>query len=217
MKLNKALLILLLAFNLSADSKNFSLRFAYGKESDQDLGEILTFQSPTKSKYDFYVYAIDVGYRFAKNTWDLPLDFYIKGGTAIFKTEDLSKYPELDGIADVSSKDVYEFTFYIKAYYKFLNNSIRLGLGEGGSYITDYLAHEVIEENEQEPNDPTYAKYLNYLDISLDINLGKIFNYKSLDETYLGYTIKHRSGIFGLINGVSGGSNYNTISIERNF
>ena len=217
MKLSNALLSLLLTFNLSADSKDFSLRFAYGKESDQDLGEILTLQSPTKSKYDFYVYAVDVGYRFAKNAWDLPLDFYIKGGVALFKNEDLSKYKELDWMNDVSSKDVYEFTFYIKLYYKFFSEKLRLGLGEGGSYVTDYLSPEVIEEHEQDNENPKYSKYLNYLDISLDLDIGKLFDYKPLFETYLGYTLKHRSGIFGLVNGVSGGSNYNTISIERNF
>jgi outer membrane protein len=208
--------VLLLFVGFLKAEGDYSIRFAYGCESDQDLGEILTFQSPTKHKYDFNVYSLDAGYRALKDIWDLPLDLYIKGGVALFKTEDLSEYPE-SSIADVSSKDVYEFTFYIKLYYKFLNEKIRLGFGEGGSYVTDYLAHEVIEENEQEPNDPTYAKYLNYLDISLDFDLGKIFNYKPLYETYLGYTLKHRSGIFGLINGVDGGSNYNTISIERNF
>ena len=50
------------------------------------------------------------------------------------------------------------------------------------------------------------------------MNIGKVFDYKPLKNTYLGYAIKHRSGIFGLINNVShGGSNYNTLYIESNF
>jgi outer membrane protein len=212
------LLILLLSnLLLIADEGDFSLRFAYGKESDQDLGEILTFQDPTQSKYDFYVYSFDGGYRFAKNAWDLPLDFYLKGGVALFTGEDLAKYPELVGMKDLVNDDVYEFTFYVKVYYKFFNQAMRLGFGEGGSYVTDYLAPEVIEESTEEPDDPKYSRYLNYLDISLDVDLGKLFGSDMLQETYLGYTLKHRSGIFGLINGVHGGSNYNTISIERNF
>ncbi|NPA65419.1 MAG: hypothetical protein GXO11_00910 [Epsilonproteobacteria bacterium] len=199
--------------------ENFSLRFAYGQESDSDLGEILTFQDPTAHEYKFNVISLDAGYLLVEKMFDLPLDLYLKGGIAQFSSEDLSKYPELTGMQDLTDSDVYEFTFYIKLYYNidFLDNRIRLGFGEGGSYVNDYLAPEVIEENDDDPEDPKYSKYLNYLDISLDFDIGRLFGYKPLFDTYLGYTLKHRSGIFGLINGVSGGSNYNTISIERNF
>jgi outer membrane protein len=38
------------------------------------------------------------------------------------------------------------------------------------------------------------------------------------EEVYIGYAIKHRSGIYGLINDVDkGGSNYNMITLETNF
>ena len=203
---------------LNAEDK-FSFRFAYGQESDSDLGEILSFQDPTAHKYSFHVLSLDAGYLLVKDTFDIPLDIYLKGGISQFNSEDLSKYSELAGMKDLTDNDIYEFTFYIKLYYNFdfWDNRVRLGFGEGGSYVNDYLAPEVIEENSDDPDDPKYSKYLNYLDISLDFDLGRLFGYKPLFNTYLGYTLKHRSGIFGLINGVSGGSNYNTISIERNF
>jgi len=39
-----------------------------------------------------------------------------------------------------------------------------------------------------------------------------------MNGTYVGWAIKHRSGVFGLINNVKeGGANYNTIYIEKNF
>ncbi len=198
---------------------NYSLRFAYGVESDSDLGEILSLQDPMAHKYRFDTLSIDAGYKLSENLFDLPLELYIKGGGALFRSEDLSKYPELVGMQDLSDKNVYELTLYIKLYYtlEIWNNHFRIGFGEGGSYVTDYLAPEVIEEQTENPNNPKYSKYLNYLDISFDIDLGKLFNIPSLKETFLGYTLKHRSGIFGTINGVSGGSNYNTISIEKNF
>ena len=215
-----SIVIYLLLFVNSAwgDSK-YSIRLAYGVESDSDLGEILTFQKPTAKKYDFNVIALDGGYLLKPSLYDMPLDLYLKGGVALFRSENLSKYPKLQGMRDLSDKNVYEFTLYVKLYYNidFLNNRMRIGLGEGGSYVTDYLAPEVIEEHTETPTHPKYAKFLNYLDISLDIDLGKLFHTESLKKTYIGYTLKHRSGIFGLINGVSGGSNYNTISIERNF
>lgn len=222
MKLKSSLLVLLLAATLQLTleaAQKYSLRFAYGVESDSDLGEIISLQKPTDHKYRFDVLSLDAGYLIAPSLFEIPLDLYIKGGTALFRSEDLSKYPELRGMPDVSDKDVYEFTLYIKLYYNidFWDNRIRIGLGEGGSYVTDYLAPEVIEERTENSDDPKYSKYLNYLDISLDVDIGKLFGIKSLQETYLGYTLKHRSGIFGTINGVSGGSNYNTISIEKNF
>ena len=209
---------LLLAASLNADT-HYSLRVAYGVESDSDLGEILSFQNPQAHKYHFDTISLDAGYRVRQHLFDLPLDLYIKGGTALFRSEDLSKYPELVGMQDVSDKNVYEFTLYIKLYYNLDigNERMRIGFGEGGSYVTDYLAPEVIEERTENPNNPKYSKYLNYLDISFDIDLGKLFGIQRLCQTYLGYTLKHRSGIFGTINGVSGGSNYNTISIEKNF
>jgi len=212
------LLLVFFSFYLYAQEE-YSIRIAYGVESDQDLGEILTLQDPTKHRYDFNVVSLDAGVLLAKDAFDLPLDFYLKGGVAIFHSENLKKYPELIGMPDLTYDDVYEFTFYIKMYYNLEvgSNTIRLGFGEGGSYVSSYLPPEVIEERTETPDDPKYSKYLNYLDISCDIDLGKLFDYQPLYNTYLGYTIKHRSGIFGTINGVHGGSNYNTISIERNF
>jgi len=212
------LAVLLLATLLEASQK-YSFRFAYGVESDSDLGQIISLQKPTEHSYSFDVFSLDAGYLLAPSLFKLPLDIYIKGGTALFRSENLTQYPELTGIPDVNSKDIYEFTLYIKLYYNidFADNRVRFGFGEGGSYATDYLAPEVIEQYTKHPENPKYSKYLNYLDISLDIDIGKLFGIDALQNTYLGYTLKHRSGIFGLINGVSGGSNYNTISIEKNF
>lgn len=48
--------------------------------------------------------------------------------------------------------------------------------------------------------------------------MGKLIDYKPMHETYLGYLLKHRSGIAGLINNVDhGGSNYNAFYIEKKF
>ena len=176
-------------------------------------------QKPTDHKYYFDVLALDGGYLLLPAVFSLPLDLYVKGGVALFRSEDLSKYPQLTNMPDLNDKNIYEFTLYFKLYYNcnFWGNKVRIGFGEGGSYVTDYLAPEVIEERSENADNPKYSKYHNYLDISLDIDIGRLFGVKSLYNTYLGYTLKHRSGIFGTINGVSGGSNYNTISIERNF
>ena len=49
------------------------------------------------------------------------------------------------------------------------------------------------------------------------MNLRDITRIEPLDDFYGGVGISHRSGIFGLINGVHGGSNYVTFYLEKEF
>lgn len=199
----KLLLLLLLSINLIAQD-DYSLRVAYGEASTKDLGEILSFDSD-RHPDNLTVLSLDGGYLLKKEMFELPLDLYVKGGLSYFD----------EGNAPTTSS-VYEATIYIKVYFNidFLENRVRLGLGEGISYTSDVLWTEYEEATrEEEP----YAQFLNYLDLSIDFDLGKLVRYKPLEDTYIGWTIKHRSGVAGLYSGVYGGSNYNTISIERNF
>lgn len=184
---------------------NYSLRAAYGVASKSDLAEIMIGDFSPHPKH-LSVVAIDGGYLLKEGAFDLPLDIYLKGG--------FSRYDESAAFRD----DLYEMTLYIKAYYNFdfLDNRVRFGFGEGGSYTTGILFVE-LEEAIESGYDKT-SHFLNYLDISLDFDLGKLVGYKELEGAYIGWAIKHRSGILGLINNVKrGGSNYNTIYIEKNF
>ncbi len=195
-------IFLLLFFTLSLFAQEqYSLRVAYGKVTESDLGQILIGDIKSHP-YDLRVLAVDGGYLLAKDAYNKPLDIYIKSG--------LSHFYEADGRDDIN-----EITFYIKAYWKFLDQKIRLGFGEGVSYTSNILYTEYLEAKKENDNN---SKFLNYLDISLDADLGRVFHSKMLYGTSLGFAIKHRSGIYGLINNVSnGGSNYNTVYIETNF
>ena len=199
----KLLLLLLLSLNLIAQD-DYSFRVAYGEASTKDLKDVLIGNIDTHPD-KLRVLSLDGGYLLKKEIFELPLDLYVKGGLSYFD----------EGNAPTTSH-VYEGTIYIKFYYNidFWQNRVRFGLGEGLSYTSDVLWSEY-EEAIREDDD--YSKFLNYLDISLDFDLGKLIRYKPLENTYIGWTIKHRSGVFGLFNGVYGGSNYNTISIEKNF
>ena len=193
----KIIFLLFLFINLVAND-NYSFRVAYGKVSAGDLGEILMGDWQTHPN-DLKVLSLDGGYLLSKNYLDLPIDIYAKIGAAYFDEDSVHN-------------DIYEATFYIKAYYKFLDEKMRFGLAEGISYTSGVLLCESMEAEEKKDNT---SKFLNYLDISLDVDLGKMFDYKPLRNTYLGYAIKHRSGVFTLYNNVShGGSNYNTLYIE---
>ena len=52
---------------------------------------------------------------------------------------------------------------------------------------------------------------LNYLDPTIDVSLGDLLGSRALKDTFIGFGVSHRSGIFGssrLLGNVSGGSNY---------
>jgi outer membrane protein len=189
-------------YALNADDDIYSARFAYGEATSSDLGEVVSGNFGSHPK-DLSMYAFDMGYLLSKDTFDVPLDIYIKGGASYFNED--------------THDDVYEVLAYIKFIYNFnfWDNRVRLGFGEGVSYVSEVLETE--HDEAYEKNDNT-SRFLNYLDITIDFDIGRLVRYKPMHDTYIGFLIKHRSGIFGLINDVKhGGSNYNSIYIEKNF
>lgn len=77
-----------------------------------------------------------------------------------------------------------------------------LKLGEGISIATGYPSSEVVSQGIR-------SAFLNYLFVGLS------FSSNSMPEWSLDFLIHHRSGIYGLVNGVSGGSNYLCVGISR--
>lgn len=194
-------LIALFLSNLAAAQNEYSVRAVYGWSTIKDLGEIMLGQVNPDHK-EYKVYSIDGGKLLYKNLNEWPLDIYVKGG---FSYYDEDHY-----------QDAYGVDAYIKAFWNFdfLDNRVRFGFAEGLSYTTRVLK---IEELDADLKDSSTSKFLNYLDISLDFDMGKLVRSKALEELYFGIVMKHRSGIFGTFNGVHGGSNYNCFYIEKNF
>ena len=198
----KYLVLLFLFLNLSAND-DYSIRIAHGKVTNSDFGEVV-FLDVKSYPEDLKVTSVDAGYLLKKGLFDLPFDLYAKGGLSYFDEA---------GLQD----DIYEGTLYIKVYWNidFLKNRVRLGFGEGGSYTSNILYYEKQEAIQNRDNN---SKFLNYIDFSLDFDIGRLVKYEPLKNTYLGLVVKHRSGIFGLINNVEkGGSNYYALSLEKNF
>ena len=189
---------------LSYADDDYSVRFFVGAASASDLDELYTFQGLNRSPYETNVVGFDLGYRLYEDIFTLPFDLYIKGGVSYF---DENGY----------QADFLELVTFFKLIYKLdiFDNQIRLGFGEGWSYagrVPYREAQEAIRENDNQ------SKFLNYLDISFDFDVGKLFRVKSLEHLYFGYLIKHRSGFHGVYNGVAdGGSNYNSLYLEKNF
>ena len=200
----RVFLLLFLSLSLFAQNE-YSLRVAYGNATSATLGEVIVGDFSTYEK-NLNVTALDAGYLLKEGAFEWPMDVYVKSSLARFDE------------SAVAADDVYEVTLFIKAYFNvdFLDNRLRLGLGEGASYTSDILYIEAQEASTIV--DGKTSQFLNYIDISLDFDFGRLVGVDVFKDTYIGWSLKHRSGIFGLINGVKkGGSNYNTIYIEKNF
>lgn len=196
---------MLLWLNLLAQNE-YSLRIAHGKASESDLGEIIFGDFLKHTQEDFSVLALDGGYLLYQNS-SSSFRIYAKSGLAYFNDKNVG--------SDKHTQQSYEGTIYLKAYHSIFSNFLRFGAGEGLSYTSSILE---TERSEAVRNDGKNSKFLNYLDFSIDFNIGKIVPYNFFDELYIGMTLKHRSGIYSLINNVvHGGSNYPTLSIEKNF
>jgi outer membrane protein len=93
----------------------------------------------------------------------------------------------------------------------------RLGFVEGLSYITEVT---YIEQQEMDRKEYQASNLLNYLDYNLDIDLGYFFSGDLFQDLWIGYSIHHRSGIFGTaqqFGRINGGSNYPSIYIQKHF
>ena len=178
------------------------MRVVYGVATVNSLADVIMGDLGSHPE-NLSVVAIDAGCLLKKDLFNLPIDIYAKGGFSYFN--------------EGSHDNTYEILTYIKAFYNidFLDNRVRFGFGEGVSYTTSLLEAERYESSQDGGNT---SKFLNYLDISLDFDIGKLINCRLMHQTYVGILLKHRSGIFGLINNVrNGGSNYNSIYLEKNF
>ncbi len=61
---------------------------------------------------------------------------------------------------------------------------------------------------------------MNYLDATLDFNLGEAFGVKQMNGLYFGVGIHHRSSIFETSSSfgrIKGGSNYNSMYLQYHF
>ena len=91
---------------------------------------------------------------------------------------------------------------------------VRLGAAEGISYIDSFTYYE---ENSLSNDDQIPSRLLNYVDLSIDLNIGDVFCSETFEDLWLGYGIHHRSGIGGTsptFGNISGGSNYNTLYLQ---
>ncbi|MEA3373362.1 MAG: hypothetical protein U9Q62_06685 [Campylobacterota bacterium] len=215
----RSLLLILVCFSFLQGAGDYSLRFALGKASLSNLPEIVEGENETHPE-NLMAYGIDGGYRLSEAVGGWPVDIYLKGAFYYFQEEGtyIQRDPSVITYGKVyEQEDVYEGILYFKLYWNIdmWKNRLRLGAGNGFSYVSDI---PLVEKMEAEFDRDNQSRLLNYMEFTLDVDIGRLFMYKPLFDTSFGFFIKHRSGIYGTINNVKeGGYNYNMLYIEKNF
>jgi len=174
----------------------------YGKSTEDGchLAKIITAQCLSTAKVNpTSITGIQVGKPFINNVNGWPLDFI--GYVGLTHHNDRGLQP--NGVQlDVFMKAVYSgFPWSDRV-------KTRLGLGVGVSWAQ---RAPYIEASSLAANGKQASRVLNFLDPTLDVSLGDLIGYRPLKETYIGFGVSHRSGIFGssrLLGNVNGGSNY---------
>nr|QXF14404.1 hypothetical protein BCCFPMHH_00007 [uncultured bacterium] len=181
---------------------NHYLRLAHGWATPSNIGDIIRGNTE-KDQYNNQLTSLFYGIPVAETLFTLPIQLYVTPGFAYHYNSDVQ-----DPIS--------EYVLAIKAYYTFTwPVRWRFGFAEGLSYVSEVT---YIEQNDDP--DETGTQFLNYLDFSLDINLGDVTTFNELDNLWLGYSIHHRSGIFetsSLFGRSKGGSNYNSLYLQWHF
>lgn len=180
------------------------LRVAHGWATPSNIGDILAGDT-VKDEYNNQLTSIYYGLPLTDELFSLPLDIYLTTGFVWHWNSEVQDSEQ-------------EYVLAIKAFYTiYWPVRWRLGIAEGLSYVSDVT---YIERDEMERKGYRPSELMNALDFSIDINLGDIFNVNALKETWLGYSLHHRSSIFesaSQFGRIKGGSNYNTVYLQFDF
>jgi len=177
------------------------VRLAHGWATPSNLGEIIKFDWED-DPYNNQLTSIFYGHPLTDKLFNIPFDIYLTPGVVYHHSSEVQdNFPE--------------YVLAVKAYYTFKwPLRWRFGAAEGLSYVTQipYVENYELNEKGYQP-----SKLLNYLDFSLDMNLGDLFRAQSMKNLWFGWSIHHRSGIFetsGMFGRIKGGSNYNTLYLQ---
>lgn len=177
-------------------------RISQGWGTSSDFQNMIFGEHKTVDGADVRSTSIFYGHPLADSIFGVPIEMYITPGVMYHYSSD---------VQDTSL----EFILAFKGYYTFKTPwRTRLGIAEGISFadsLTYYESEELIEKGHDE------SKLLNYLDLTVDLNLGDVFNKGKLEDLWLGTGIHHRSGIYGsssAFGDVSGGTNFASIYLQ---
>ena len=171
-----------------------------GKSTDCNLVPVMRLScTSTQTDDQTAVASIEIGRPFVERLNGWPLD--VVGYLGLLRHYERGLQP-----------DTWQLNAYMKAFYYGFPWServrTRIGLDIGASYAQKV---PFVEMRDQLRRGRNASKLLNYLNPSIDVSVGDLLRVKALRETYFGFGVSHRSGIFGtsqLLGNADGGSNY---------
>ena len=188
------------------------IRGSHGWATPSDMNEILRFKS-VRDEYNNQMSSVFYGHPLKQDWLGLPIDVYLHSGVVYHYENN-----KVDENGRKVQDPVWEGVVSIKAYYNFTwPTRWRIGMGEGLSYVSR-LTYNEWQEMDKKGNEG--SKLMNYLDFSVDANIGDLFRSKSMEHLWAGYSMHHRSSIFktaSQFGRIKGGSNFNTFYLQYHF
>ncbi|HEX7013460.1 MAG TPA: hypothetical protein VF161_11960 [Steroidobacteraceae bacterium] len=192
-----------------AEEGRDELRLHFGKSSESDLVTVVVgdYQESPESNY---LLGATWGHEFSDTLFGLPFPMSAHVGVQYFDER---------GYQD----DGYGVTAFIKASYDlrvpFTQKYVRLGLGEGLSYVSRI---PMSEQRDFAKKGVESEKLLNYVEWTVDLPLQQFDSMKHLlegrfDEVSVGFVVWHRSSVFGLFAEEKGGVNFMGFGVNARF
>ena len=179
-------------------------RLGQGFATPSTLGNIFNFEAVPDTNNNKLT-SIFYGHPLTDELFGIPLEVYITPGFTWHWQSDVQP-------------NSFELDLAIKLYYT-IKWPIRwrLGAAEGISWVNKipYMEANSLAKKEYSP-----SNLMNFLDFSIDFNIGDIIGNRPMKQWWIGYYIHHRSSIFESaqqFGRISGGSNYHTIYVMWNY
>jgi len=190
------------------EGKN-NLRVRWVKSSETDLATVVVGDYDPSPESN-YAISIDWGRRFSDTLFTLPIEMTANLGVQYFAERGYQP-------------DAWGGTAYIKAHYDwrlpFTQTYVRLGLGEGLSYVTRI---PMSEQRDFAKKGVESERLMNYVEWTLDLPLRQFELFRpmfdgGIKEAYIGYMVWHRSSVFGLFADDKGGVNFMGFGFEARY
>jgi hypothetical protein len=186
-----------------------SLRLSFAKSSETDLATVVIGDYDASQESNYLISA-SWGRQYSDTLFGLPFPMTANIGLQYLAERG---YQE-DGVGG---------TAFIKAHYDwklpFTNKYIRLGLGEGLSYVSRV---PMSEQRDFATKGVESEKLMNYMEWTIDVPLRQFSpamhaNDGGVEDVSIGFIVWHRSSVFGVFADEGGGVNFMGFGIEARY
>jgi hypothetical protein len=194
-----------------AKDGHHTLRVSFAKSSETDFLTVV-LGDYSASRESNYLLGANWGTDFTDTLFGLPFPTTLNVGLQYFNERGIQQ-------------DGYGTTAYIKAHYDwtlpFTEKQIRLGLGEGLSYVSRIPMSE--QRDFAKKGEGIHSeKLMNYLEWTIDVPLSQFEPMRRLmngriEELSVGFIVYHRSSVFGLFAETKGGINFMGFGFEARY